>query len=80
MSTKRRALPIVATVLLLIAVVSGAFTYWYSGQPWIGYESYAAATSGAFGVSSGYALFSVAKVAAVVGGLGGVASFVASKL
>lgn len=80
MSTRRRALPIVATILLLLAVLSGAFVYWYSSQPWIGYETYAAATSGAFGVSGGYALFSVAKVTAVVGGLGGVAAFVASKL
>lgn len=80
MSTKRRALPIVATILLLLAVLSGAFAYWYSSQPWIGYETYAAATSGAFGVSAGYALFSVAKVTAVVGGIGGVAAFVASKL
>lgn len=79
MSRRRRVLPIVATVLLAAAVASGVYIAWYSRQPWIGYETYRAVTAGAFEVSVGYAILTIAKVTTVVGGLGGIAAFAASK-
>lgn len=51
-----------ALLLVLLFFISAYYPLWYTNQLWIGYETYKAATAGAFSVSTGYTIYTICPV------------------
>lgn len=59
-----------ALLFVFVFFISAYYPLWYTNQLWIGYETYKAATSGVFTVSTGYSIYAICPVINALSSIG----------